>query len=338
MRRSAFDEAHQFHTGYKSTLTRLRLSAWWPSINKDVRDWVARCNNCNKWRPRSQKGLSSWPSSAPFERVHADWCFIPQVGNLLLFVDSRSGWIEVSTPSTRSTSHVIAALSSLCSRFGVPKQLVTDNAPEFTSRELNQWCLENGISKLESPPYHPESNGVAERGVRTIKEVLRAWTQEVSHLPFVEYLKRVLLHHRACFRRSDGKTPAEVVFGRQLRLPLTKGVGFGDSIFYRSRQGNVFQGQYLMPRSPHTAWLVDESNRLRLLHSDQISVPPPPLPESTPTPAAVPESPLPLPPPTPTAASLELSPQTPEPAPSPAPLRRSTRPRAPRVPCQYDDL
>ena len=85
---------------------------------------------------------------------------------------------------------------------------------------------------------------------------------------------------------------------------------------------------------------VDQSNRLRLAHSDQISVPPPPLPEPTPAAVPIPQSPQSLPPSTATAP-LELSPQPPglpEPALSPAPPRRSTRPRAPRVPCQYDDL
>ena len=74
---------------------------------------------------------------------------------------------------------------------------------------------------MESPPFHQQSNGVAERGVQTVKRFLQAWKMETVYLPFGAYLKRVMLHHRACFRRGDGRTPAEGVFGRNIRLPLT---------------------------------------------------------------------------------------------------------------------
>ena len=232
LRRDAFDTAHQLHTGVKSTLNRLKLSVWWPSMNKDAAKWVDRCQQCCSFRPKVSKGLSAWPKAEPFERVHADWCFVPKVGNLLLFVDSASGWIEVALPSTRSTENVIEALATLCSRHGVIKQLVTDNAAEFVSRQLNEWCNKNGIVKLESPPYHPQSNGIAERGVRTIKDCLLAWKAEVSHMSFQDYLRRVLLHHRACFRRSDGRTPGEIVYGRPLRVPLTRGIGFGIQCYF----------------------------------------------------------------------------------------------------------
>ena len=53
----------------------------------------------------------------------------------------------------RRTQNVIATLTSLFARFGIPKILVTDDAPEFTSKELNDFCRTNGIAKMESPPY-----------------------------------------------------------------------------------------------------------------------------------------------------------------------------------------
>ena len=56
------------------------------------------------------------------------------------------------------------------SRFGVPKLLVSDNAPQFVSEECNDWLSNIGVKHLYSPPYHPASNGRAERAVRAFKE------------------------------------------------------------------------------------------------------------------------------------------------------------------------
>ena len=63
---------------------------------------------------------------------------IPGIGNVLVFADSASGWIEASLKPSRTTDVVVSALGDWCSRFGVPKVFVTDNAPEFVSAELNR--------------------------------------------------------------------------------------------------------------------------------------------------------------------------------------------------------
>ena len=222
-RKDVFESSHQEHTGIHSTISRIKLSAWWPTVATDVRQWIQNCPSCAKIRPITSKKLSSWPTHDVFQRLHADWCYIPDVGNILVVVDSASGWIECSLPMLRTTHNVIDTLSTIFCRFGVPKVLVTDNAAEFTSNELNEFCRKNGISKMESPPYHPQSNGVAERGVQTVKNGLKAWKLDTSHMSFKDFLKRLLLHHRACFRRPDGRTPGEVVYGRAMRVLLVRG-------------------------------------------------------------------------------------------------------------------
>ena len=211
-----------------------------------------------------------------------DWCRIPDVGNVLIIVDATSGWIECSLPQHRTTENVIETLSSVFCRFGVPRVLVTDNAPEFTSRELNEFCRINGIAKKESPPYHPQSNGVAERGVQTVKNGLRAWRLNTSHISFKEFIKRLLLHHRACFQRQDGRTPAEIVYGRKIRVPLSRNFLFSQPVAYRSRDGALRDATYLLDRGSNTSWIIDaENGKLRLAHQDQLSNRPTSTPEKT---------------------------------------------------------
>lgn len=46
---------------------------------------------------------------------------------------------------------------------------------------------------MENPPYLSKSNGVAERGVQTVKNGLKAWKVDTSHMTFKDLLKRLLL-------------------------------------------------------------------------------------------------------------------------------------------------
>ena len=338
LRKDVFNSSHQLHTGVHSTINRVKLTSWWPSLHKDVRRWIRDCPSCSKLRPHFGKQLNPWPACNVFERVHADWCHVPGLGDILVIVDSASGWIECSLPQARTSSNVIDSLSAVFSRFGVPRFLVTDNAAEFTSEELNYFCRVNGISKMESPPYHSESNGTAERGVQTVKNGLKAWKLDTTHMPFKEFLKRLLLHHRACFVRADGRTPGEVVFGRKIRVPLSRDYTFSQPVRYKSRVGTR-EASFLLERGTNTSWVLDDAtNQLRLAHHDQLVQRPTPTPVSSSTPPV----------PTADASTADdstpprmLSPEcsdtcVPSPVHVPSP-RRSTRVRVKRKVSDYND-
>ena len=76
LRHKAIEVAHECHSGYQSTLTRLKLSAWWPNMSADVRIFVEQCEKCNNIRPRQGKSTDKWPVSKPLERWHMDWCWL----------------------------------------------------------------------------------------------------------------------------------------------------------------------------------------------------------------------------------------------------------------------
>ena len=56
---------------------------------------------------------------------------------------------------------------------GLPQILVTDNSPQFTSGQFTQFTKNNRIKHVKSSPYHPSTNGLAERTVQTSKEGMR---------------------------------------------------------------------------------------------------------------------------------------------------------------------
>ena len=78
----------------------------------------------------------------------------------------------MSTSSTSQKTNDI--LWSLFARYGLPEQLVSNNGPQFTSSEFEQFAQPNGIRHIKSTPYHPASNGQVKRFVRTMRRSLRA--------------------------------------------------------------------------------------------------------------------------------------------------------------------
>jgi hypothetical protein len=70
----------------------------------------------------------------------------------LLCVDYYSKYPDiVLLPATTSYS-VIAALSATFARFGVPKQVISDNGPQFSSREFREFAERFKFKHTTSSP------------------------------------------------------------------------------------------------------------------------------------------------------------------------------------------
>ena len=102
-------------------------------------------------------------------------------------------------------------------RLVVPRVLVSDNGPQFISDEFKEFCQRNGVQHIKSTPYHPKTNGLAERAVRTFKERMLAGkkTDDVN-----TRLQKFLFSYRNTPQKSTGRPPAELLMGRRLRTCL----------------------------------------------------------------------------------------------------------------------
>lgn len=211
------DELHSAHQGISAIKSLARSHVWWPGIDRDLEAKVRNCQVCQENASAPPSKQASWLTpEIPWERVHIDHAGPTEGHWLLLVIDAKTKWLEViPVPSTTSAS-TIAALRNLFARFGLPKCLVSDNATGFCSAEFTSFLQQNGITHIRTAPYHPQSNGLTERAVRTVKSALKKVKQGI----FTERLARFLLNFRNTPSESTGISPAVAMFGHPLRTRL----------------------------------------------------------------------------------------------------------------------
>ena len=134
----------------------------------------------------------------------------------LIIIDAYSKWLEVRIMNSTTSSAIITALRGVFAQFGLPSLIVTDNARNFTSAEFESFLSRNGIKHLSSPPYHPSSNGLAERAVQSFKQsLLKLKTNSIE-----ERVSHVLFYSHITPSSATGLSPAELLQNRRLRSRL----------------------------------------------------------------------------------------------------------------------
>ena len=117
--------------------------------------------------------------------------------------------------SSTTTTATIAVLRKLFAAYGLPLQVVTDNGPQFISDEFAGFMRGNGIRHIKSAPYHPATNGLAERFVQSLKQALK--TNISSGRPLSHRLANFLLTYRSSPHATTGVSPCSLFLKRQVR-------------------------------------------------------------------------------------------------------------------------
>ena len=219
-RTQLLQELHECHPGVSRMKSLAQTFVWWPGLDKDIEQTVAHCTECQRNRPLPPTAPLhpwEWPSQ-PWSRIHMDFAGPIAGGHMLLIiVDVHSKWIEVHVMSSSTSSATIGNLRVTFAQLGIPRSIVTDNGPCFVSAEFKQFLSKNGITQITSAPYHPSSNGLAERAVQTVKQGIKKLHEGTLR----DKVSRFLFAYRNTPQTTTGKSPAEMLFGHKLSTHLS---------------------------------------------------------------------------------------------------------------------
>ncbi|KAA5557089.1 transposase family protein [Pseudomonas aeruginosa] len=101
--------------------------------------------------------------------MHIDFAGPFEGSYWLVLCDALSKWVEIRPMKHINTRSLCLTLDNIFCTFGLPKMIISDNGPQFTSYEFKEYCTKQSILHVTSSPYHPRTNGLAERLVRTFK-------------------------------------------------------------------------------------------------------------------------------------------------------------------------
>ena len=210
LRKRILERIHEGHMGVAKCRERAAQSVWWPQIGKDIKSRVASCRHCLERQPTqiSEPLMPSALPERPFQKVGVD-IFEFRSSHFLVQVDYYSRYIDVTCLPSLSSATVIGKLKTFFSHHGVPETVISDNGTQFSSAEFAAFAQKWNFHHVTSSPHYPQSNGAAERAVKTIKEI---FSQDDVPL--------ALLSYRSTPIPDLGASPAELAMGRKLRTTL----------------------------------------------------------------------------------------------------------------------
>ncbi|XP_038073055.1 uncharacterized protein K02A2.6-like [Patiria miniata] len=244
MQQETLAKIHAGHQGVNKCQLRAKVCVYWPGINKDIEQLVGKCVVCQTHQ-RKQSHEPLLPHEIPqrpwqtvgtdlFHFDNADYLIIADYYSKATFVRRVSGQC--------SSAAVITLTKQIFSEQGIPTKVISDNGPQYDSREYHKFSQDWEIDHVTSSPRYPRSNGFIERMIQTVKLTLTKAKQSNVD-PYL-----ALLCLRTTPIDSALPSPAELLNGRKLKDNLPSKIRHNrhdkDDVYARLAQRQDKQKEY----------------------------------------------------------------------------------------------
>ena len=234
MRSTILQELHSSitagHLGVNKLLHKVQRRYYWVGLAADVRLWVKRCDVCARTKNPPKKNrapLQKYRVGAPLERVAMDILGpLPETdsGNkyILVIGDYFTKWIE-SFPIPDQEAETVARVlvQEFICRYGIPKEIHSDQGRNFESKVVAEMCKMLGIKKTRTCPLHPQGDGFIERFNHTLLSILKSLLDpEEEQRDWDDKIPFAMLAYRSAVQESTGESPALMMLGREITLPV----------------------------------------------------------------------------------------------------------------------
>ena len=229
LRRDALCEYHDArpagHPGVGAMTKKVLKHLWWPTIHRDIRQYVRGCQTCQASK------VNTHPTAPPitphdvasnpflFKQVSVDLVtdLPPARGcdSILTIVDQGLTKAAFFLPTNKTASLAeIANLyhNAVYPNYGIPDAVISDRGPQFMSSFTHDLYSKSGIELKATTAYRPQSNGEAERVNQEIGTYLRMYCMEKPD-DWSLYLADAQFAHNSRVHSTHGQTPFYLLHG-----------------------------------------------------------------------------------------------------------------------------
>jgi hypothetical protein len=232
----AHDSPYSIYLGNTKMYMDLKGSFWWSNMKRDIAEYIALCDICNRVKAEHQKpvGLLQ-PLPIPewkWDNVGMDFITgLPRTksgyDSIWIVVDRLTKVSHLIPVKTTYTSARLAKIymNIIVCLHGVPKSIVSDRGTQFTSHFWRQLHESLGTRLEFSTAFHPHTDGQTERVNQILEDMLRACALDYGsswddNLPYAEF------SYNNSHQASIEMAPFEALYGRKCTTPLLwSGVG-----------------------------------------------------------------------------------------------------------------
>jgi transposase InsO family protein len=217
------------HRGIKATIEAAKEIKPWKGMNSYIKNYITKCEKCqfNKRSiiKKTPMIITDTPL-APIDKIAIDLCGpfpTSESGNThLLTIQCMFSKFTTAIGIPDESAKTVAEklLEHFIFKYGMPQQILSDKGTNFCSKLIKNWCKMLNIEKINTSPYHPQSNGSLERYHDTLKTNIRHyinnqqsnWDELASYSCFV---------YNTTKNTSTGYKPITLINGRDVILPTS---------------------------------------------------------------------------------------------------------------------
>ena len=222
----------QHHFGVKGTLKSLQNSYFWKNMAQDTRIFCRGCLVCQRAKPanvgKEPVQEMTISNGSPGHAVGIDIGTLPWAEGgyryFLLMVDLFSRYIEIQPLRNQEAESLVSAFEQgwIYRGHGVPVKILSDQGSSIDGRKFREFCRLLGVEKKRTTPYHPETDGMAERNIGMVKQVIRCLQldRRLEKYSWPSLLTEVSFHCNGMTNATSNTSPLMLTRGQQPRCPM----------------------------------------------------------------------------------------------------------------------
>ena len=206
---------HLGHYAIDKMQLRVLETVYWPGISKDILKCYQSCKTCIKYSKsqRNEPLQSHSTPEVPWHMVATD-LFETKNYKYLLIVDYYSRFPVLCKLSSTTSRVLIQEMKAIFTELGAPSVIVSDGGPQYTATEFQDFTKHWKIEHRLLSPRNPQSNGMVEHFVQTMKASLIKTIEEGEDVDLaLPTYKSMPLNYRL-------PSPAELLNSRKYKTLL----------------------------------------------------------------------------------------------------------------------